>query len=373
MAGLYLHIPFCKQACHYCNFHFATSLKRKDPLLVAMHQELRQERSYLEEEVVETIYFGGGTPSVLSYDEIQALFDTIYNNYRLADKLEITLEANPDDLTREKINAFSRTPINRFSVGIQSFRDEDLTFMNRAHHAELSIQCIHALKDAGFSNLTIDLIYGTPGLSNLDWANNLEIAFELDIPHLSCYCLTVEPKTALHHFVQSGKVAPVDEILAIDQFKYLMNESAAKGYEHYEISNFAQPGYKAVHNSNYWNGKAFLGIGPSAHSYNGNSRRWNIANNAHYIKNITAGNEWFEQETLSGADQYNEYVMTRLRTSKGINFNQVSIDFQPHFQNQVRQFVESKEVVVDGDQFKLTQKGKLMADHIASELFFLED
>jgi len=373
MAGIYIHIPFCKQACHYCNFHFSTSLKYKGDLLQALMQELELQRNYLPTPKLETIYLGGGTPSLLTGDELQQLFDTIHQFYEIETDAEITLEANPDDLTDTKIQEFRTTPINRFSIGIQSFAEADLLFMNRAHNAQEALHCIQKVQDAGFDNLTVDLIYGTPTLSDEQWQQNIQQVIDLQVPHLSCYALTVEEKTALAHFVKIGKAPPVDEEQAARQFEQLMQKLQAHGYEHYEISNFAKPDRYARHNSNYWKGVPYLGIGPSAHSYDGKSRQWNVANNASYIKALQKNNVPFEREELTPEQQYDEYVMTALRTIWGVNLEKVrhfGPRFERYFLKNVQHFLLAGQVERQGDTFRLTEKGKLLADGIAMELFF---
>jgi len=289
LAGIYIHIPFCKQACYYCDFHFSTSLKRKEELLNAIKKELILRKDENNHEIVETIYFGGGTPSLLTIKELQLLINTVYDNYEVINNAEITLEANPDDLSLQKIKELSKSPINRLSIGIQSFFEDDLKFMNRAHTAEESKKCL-AEATRYFDNITIDLIYGVPNMTDEKWLENLKIAFEFDIPHISSYALTVEEKTALHSFIKSGKVPPVDEDLALQHFNILVSETEKQGFAHYEISNFGKPTYFSKHNTSYWLGEKYLGIGPSAHSFNGFERSWNVSNNAKYIKELQEGN-----------------------------------------------------------------------------------
>ncbi|NRB54026.1 MAG: radical SAM family heme chaperone HemW [Saprospiraceae bacterium] len=372
MAGIYIHIPFCKQACHYCNFHFSTSLKQKEPLLQALLTEIEQQKGYLEGEELESIYLGGGTPSLLSAKELDLLFQQIQRFHKVVDGAEITLEANPDDLSREKLQALRKTPINRLSIGIQSFLEEDLRFMNRAHSAMEAEACIDLALEEGFTALTVDLIYGTPTLSHAQWEQNLQKVFEKPIQHLSCYCLTVEPQTALDHFVKTGKAQPVDEEQAAHQFERLIEASKAAGFEQYEISNFARDGYYAVHNSNYWKGKKYLGIGPSAHSFNGKSRQWNIANNSKYIQALSAGELSFELEQLTVDQRYNEYVMTGLRTIWGCEISKI-YELSPkhalHFKHKVQTFMQAKNMEEIDGNYRLTEAGRLLADHIAMELF----
>ncbi len=372
MAGLYLHIPFCKQACHYCNFHFSTSLKQKDEMVQAILQELTLQKDYLKGATLDTIYFGGGTPSLLTQQDLLNIFEKINQVHPVASNAEITLEANPDDLSTEKLTELKNTPINRLSIGIQSFFEKDLTFMNRAHNATEAKNCIQNAQSIGFNNLTIDLIYGTPTTSNEMWQQNIQTALDFNIPHISCYCMTVEPNTALDHFVKKGKADPVDEEKAAQQFEMLMTDLKSAGYEHYEISNFAKSGWHARHNSNYWLGTDYLGIGPSAHSFNGKSRQWNVANNAQYIKALTAQETAFEVETLSKEQQYNEYILTALRTKWGCDLAKIENwgqAFKHHFEKISKSYLTNQLIQQKNNIFTLTDKGKLLADRIALELF----
>ena len=323
MAGIYIHIPFCRQACHYCDFHFSTSLKNRDELVQALHQEIRLRYAYLHNDIVETIYFGGGTPSLLSAIEISQLINTIDKNFQVNSNAEITLEANPDDLDINKLIALKQTPVNRLSIGLQSFFDEDLKWMNRAHSAAEADVCIKTAQDAGFHNLTVDLIYGYPLLTDEKWEYNLQKVFDAGVPHVSAYAMTVEPRTALASVISRGLQPAIDDSQSAGQFVYLMNEMAANRFEHYEISNFCQPGHYSRHNSSYWQGVNYLGIGPSAHSFNGDTRQWNIANNNMYIRSISGGIIPFESEVLSNTDQLNEYVMTSLRTIGGLDLQKL--------------------------------------------------
>ncbi len=372
MAGIYIHIPFCRQACHYCNFHFSTYIKNKSELLLAIHQELKQRKGYLQGQLIETIYFGGGTPSLLSAGEINEIWEIITTHYHLKKKPEVTLEANPDDLDINYLKELRNTPVNRLSIGIQSFFDPDLLFMNRAHNAGHARTCIQTAQDTGFNNLSIDLIYGTPTTSHSNWIKNIQTAFDFDIPHISCYSLTVEPRTALAHFINKGKVKGLDEIHSIEQFEILLEQIEDQGYEQYEISNFCQPSEYAIHNTNYWKGKHYLGAGPAAHSFNGHSRQWNIARNPKYIRALKAGNAYWETEELTTENQHNEYIMTSLRTKWGINVNQL-MKWGP---GNPESFVKLAETYInDGlmelrdTNYVLTSKGKLLADTIISNFF----
>jgi oxygen-independent coproporphyrinogen III oxidase len=375
LAGIYIHIPFCKKACYYCNFHFSTSFRQKDALLDAILKEIDVQRDYLKNAPIETIYFGGGTPSVLTTHELDKIFKKINQHFSLVENAEITLEANPDDLNQEYLQDLKKyTPINRLSIGIQSFSEEDLLFMNRAHNAIEARACIEYAQDVGYDNLTIDLIYGSPTTSHEQWLKNLKIVFDYDIPHISCYALTVEEGTALHTHVKKGKTQPVDEEKSAQQFEVLMREMAHSNYIHYEISNFAQPDCFAQHNSNYWHGIPYLGIGPSAHSFDGSSRQWNVAHNTQYIKCLTENVLPFEKEELTATQRYNEYVMTSLRTVWGCDpthiHKQFGKKYLTHFNQHIVQFVQNETVVTDGKKYNLSNSGKLFADKIAMELFF---
>ncbi|MGZ3778885.1 MAG: radical SAM family heme chaperone HemW, partial [Mucilaginibacter sp.] len=324
MAGIYLHIPFCKKACHYCDFHFSTSLTYRDELIGALLHEIKLQKTYLDSENIETIYFGGGTPSLLSGEEINTIIDTITTIHTVTAGAEITLEANPDDLDTEKLKALRQTPVNRFSIGIQSFFDDDLAWMNRAHRSNEAESSIKRAQDAGFDNITVDLIYGYPLLTDQKWKTNLDKVFDLQVPHVSAYSMTVEPRTALAAFIKKKNQPPMNEEQSAEQFMQLMDAMISHGFEHYEISNFCKPGHYSRHNTNYWKGVKYLGIGPSAHSYNGETRQWNIANNAKYIQSLTTGIIPAEKEILSESNRLNEYIMTSLRTIWGLEINKLN-------------------------------------------------
>jgi len=376
-AGIYLHIPFCKQACVYCNFHFSTSLKYKEDVMQAMLRELEMQREYLQGTEVETVYFGGGTPSLLSADEINRLFDAILKYYPVKELKECTLEANPDDLDKHYLQSLRSTPVNRFSIGVQSFREEDLRYMNRAHNAQQADYAIKAAQDAGFDNLSIDLIYGTPGLTDAAWKSNVSKVKEMGIPHFSSYALTVEDKTALQYAVAHKKAQPVDPEQAAGQFEILMEQAATMGYEHYEISNLATGGKYAIHNTNYWRGNHYLGIGPSAHSFNGTARRWNVANNGLYAKGVLQDHKLnYEEEQLSPIAHLNEYIMTSLRTMWGCDLDKITQEWDSvcakEVENGSHLFQEKKWLAQNGRKLLLTNAGKLFADKIAAELFVSE-
>lgn len=376
MAGIYVHIPFCKQACTYCNFHFSTSIKLKNDLVQALIAEIALQRDYLKGEKIDTIYFGGGTPSLLSAEEINLLTDEISNYFDIQDSLEFTLEANPDDLKQVYINSLKSTSVNRLSIGVQSFFDHDLTYMNRAHNEQEADYAIKAAQDAGFENLTIDLIYGTPGLTDKNWIHNLTYMNQLGIPHFSSYALTVEEGTALDHQIRTKKSAPVDVEQSAHQFEILMDKAEELGYEHYEISNLAKEGHRAIHNTNYWLGVPYLGIGPSAHSFDGTNRRWNVAHNPQYIKSILAEQTVpFEEEYLTDTQRLNEYLMTALRTVWGIDKERVSMnwgsDTLKAINTALQPYIDNGHVTTSDNSISLNKSGKLIADKIASDLFLV--
>lgn len=372
MAGIYLHIPFCKQACHYCNFHFSTSLAHKDAMVQAIVKELSLQIDYLPEKKLGSIYFGGGTPSLLNRSDFEQIFKALDHQFEITADAEITLEANPDDLDAEKVQLLRDLPINRLSIGIQSFFDEDLQWMNRAHKASEARQAIELSQAAGFDNITIDLIYGSPTTSDAVWEKNLELFRAYQLKHLSSYALTVESGTALGKWVETKKIAPMDESRAARQFEILQERTKSWGMEQYEISNFAHPGNYARHNLNYWRGVAYLGIGPSAHSFNGQSRQWNIANNAKYIKAIAANEVPTEKETLSSTDQFNEYIMVSLRTQWGISREKIKTfeaKYLAHFDEQIKGLINEK-IKRQDQQYILLPEHRFFADGIASDLFY---
>lgn len=374
MAGIYVHIPFCKQACHYCDFHFSTSLKRKTDMIQAIADELLMRKSEITE-TIETIYFGGGTPSLLTTNEIQFLIDTIYKNYKVIKSPEITLEANPDDLSEEKIVELSKSPINRLSIGIQSFFDEDLKFMNRAHSASESNKSL-SVASRHFENITIDLIYGVPNMTLGKWKENLKIAFDFGINHVSSYALTVEPKTALDVFIKNGKYPPLDEQLAANHFEILVEEMKKNGFIHYEISNFGKPDFFSKHNTSYWQGKQYLGVGPSAHSFKWNQRSWNVSNNAKYIQSIQDKTLPSEVEVLSVIDQFNEYIMTGLRTVWGVSLEKVEKEYgetyKIHLINGIESYLRMGLLKIQENWIITTEKGKFLVDGISAELFMVD-
>ncbi|MHA7832475.1 MAG: radical SAM family heme chaperone HemW [Flagellimonas sp.] len=373
MSGIYIHIPFCKQACHYCDFHFSTQLGKKEAMVSAIAKELELRESEVDDEV-ETIYFGGGTPSVLTLEEMERLIQAVYNNYKVIDDPEITLEANPDDLSSNRIIQLSKSPINRLSIGIQSFFDEDLKLMNRAHNAGEAAQCIQVATQY-FDNITIDLIYGIPGMDNERWKSNIQKALDFGLPHISSYALTVEPRTALKKFIEKELIPDVDDEQAQEQFHILVDMLEAQGFVNYEISNFGKPDFFSKNNTAYWLGKTYLGVGPSAHSFDGKHRSWNIRNNPTYIKKINEGELPSEIETLSKTDRYNEYVMTGLRTIWGVDLDRIASEFGANYLKYINQqaakFLEQDFLVIADGKLLTTKKGKFLADGIASDLFMV--
>jgi len=376
VSGIYIHIPFCKKACHYCDFHFSTSLKYADEMVEAICKEIKMKKNRISGQVG-SIYFGGGTPSILSQPALQKIFDAINQTFSVDANAEITIETNPDDLTTQKLKVLKQLPVNRFSVGIQSFFSEDLIWMNRAHNAEEAEDCIKRSQDAGFENLTLDLIYGYPLLTDAKWINNISKAIDLRVPHISAYALTVEPRTALAHAIKNKKQTPVNDNQSAAQFVILMDKLVEVGFEHYEISNFAKPGCYAVHNTNYWKGVNYIGIGPSAHGFDGQNRFMNPANNSLYIEKLESNKLPEIVEELSLNDRFNEYLMTSLRTMWGADLQKIKADFGKDFleetQHNLRGFEDKDWLVIEENNIKLSQNGKLFADHIASELFIIND
>ncbi|MFM7672141.1 MAG: radical SAM family heme chaperone HemW [Bacteroidota bacterium] len=371
MAGLYLHIPFCKQACHYCNFHFATSLQQKPELLDAMQLELNGRASQWKDQTFETIYFGGGTPSLLDTSDIQALLGTIHQQYTVHPDPEITLEANPDDIDTDTLDKWKQLGINRLSLGIQSFSESDLRWMNRAHNAEQAKRSLRSAIEY-FPNLTADLIYGTPGLTNEQWLQHIDTLIQLGVPHISGYALTIEPKTPLEKQIRLKQKPTTDPDQQAQQFRLLIDRLRQAGFEHYEISNFAKPGYRSRHNSSYWKGIPYLGIGPSAHSFQPPVRSWQIANNRQYIERMRNEQWSFETESLTPAQQVNERIMISLRTQEGLSLAQIPTAIQEQWTPLLNQYVAQQWILLSTDNIQLTDAGKLHADGIAAALFVEE-
>jgi len=374
MAGIYIHVPFCRKACHYCNFHFSVSLKSKNDFIAALLKEMGLQQNYLQQEAITSIYLGGGTPSLLEADELQQIFRRLRALFTIAPDAEITLEANPDDISPVKLQAWKAVGINRLSIGIQSFFERDLVWMNRAHNAVQARHCIVLAQEAGFGNLSIDLIYGTPVLTDEQWQENVSTAIAFNIPHLSCYALTVEPGTALQKMIIQHKKEDTDTEKQARHFLLLMDWLQQADYEHYEISNFARPGSRSRHNSSYWAGKKYLGLGPSAHSFNGSSRQWNIANNGLYIQSVEKNILPFEEEILTDTQRLNEYIMTSLRTQEGIDLNYTALTFGENARQQLQtnssKFIATEKLQLNREALQLTKEGKLFADGIAADLFF---
>lgn len=374
MAGIYIHIPFCKQACHYCDFHFSTSLKHKTHLVKSINKELILRKSELKSEFIETIYFGGGTPSLLSPDEIRSILKTIFNDFEVVLNPEITFEVNPDDIDENYLKVIKKLGVNRLSIGIQSFFTHDLNLMNRSHDA-LQAEQVLELVSKYFKNFSVDLIYGTPGLTNEMWIKNIDTVLKYNTPHISSYALTIEKDTALSHFINKGIVKPVSDEQSQEQFQILVNKLIDVGFIHYELSNFGKPNKFSKNNSSYWNGGLYLGIGPSAHSYNGKTRSWNIANNLKYISSISKGILPSDVEVLTKIDRYNERIMTGLRTMWGVSFIQIEKDFGEDYlvylKNRSKSFIRKGLLVIDAGALIATSKGKFLVDGIASDLFKL--
>ena len=370
MAGIYIHIPFCKQACHYCNFHFSTSIDDKPRMVDAICQEITLKKNIIDEEI-QTIYFGGGTPSLLSATDIENIFTAIYSHYQITDQVEVTFETNPDDVSDDFIAILMNSPINRLSMGIQSFHQVDLEYMNRAHTAHEGQLALERCAKAGIDNISADLIYGVPTLSDEAWLENIHIMHEAGVQHTSCYQLTVEEKTPLAAFIERGsRISPSDET-AVRQFYMLLDAMARLGYEAYEISNYSKPGFRSKHNSAYWTGAPYIGIGPSAHSFNNGQRLWNTVVNNRYMEEIEAGQIPEASEILSQADQYNEFVLTRLRTIEGIPIKYISTNFQEfrdHFINALSAPIDDKLIQQEEDHIRLTREGKVWADAVSAGL-----
>lgn len=374
MAGLYIHIPFCKKACHYCNFHFSTNQKHKYEFLQALCKELQQRATELKNTTVSSIYFGGGTPSLLTSEDLNLIFKTIGTYYKIAPSAEITLEANPDDLKNSKIKMLSETQINRLSIGVQSFFEEDLQLMNRAHNANEAVESLKIARQY-FDNISIDLMYGMPQMSVERWRENLKVALGLGIKHMSCYALTVEPKTALEHFIKTSKHPPMNDALAASHFQVLIEDTQKAGLTHYEVCSFGTPEYFSQHNTSYWLGKPYLGVGPSAHSFDGKKRSWNVSNNTTYIKTLAKNQLPLTEEILTPENRFNEYLMTGLRTMWGVSLRNIDKNYGSEFKTQLlenaQKHLNSKMLILENDVLKTTNKGKFLCDGIASDLFIL--
>ena len=375
MAGIYIHIPWCRKVCIYCDFHFSVSMRNKEALIECMGKEIELQKNYLANETVESIYFGGGTPSVLSSAELSGLLDRIKELFDLSDNTEITLEANPDDMSVEYLKELRSLGVNRLSIGIQSFFDDDLQWMNRRHNREISIGSVKNSRQAGFDNISIDLIYGIPGMDSAKWLENLKIAFQSKLEHISAYHLTLENKTVYAHRIKKGLMQEPDEAAGLEHFEMLMDMAGEHGYLHYEISNFSLPGFISRHNTSYWLQKPYLGIGPSANSYNRKSRQWNVRNNSEYIREINKGIIPCGYEELNQNDHYNEYILTSLRTSGGTDSRKIKQDFgqvyHNHFLKESQSLLNEGKIEKQGDRIVLSRRGKFFADGIISGLFMV--
>ncbi|MDB4075781.1 MAG: radical SAM family heme chaperone HemW [Crocinitomicaceae bacterium] len=375
MAGIYIHIPFCKQKCTYCDFHFSTTFEEyRQKMIESIANEFVERKDYLENKGINTIYFGGGTPSLLDQNELQIIINAIYQNFDVDEGIEISLEANPDDITDEKLEDWTAVGINRLSIGLQSFKTEDLEWMNRAHTVDEALTCVRKAQEAGISNLTVDLIYGLPNLSLDEWKSHIQQVLDFGVPHISAYCLTVEENTALNNLVNKGKMTVADDDQQSDQFKLLVSLLEENGFDQYEISNFSKAGFESKHNSNYWKGEWYLGVGPSAHSFNGLSRAWNVANNRKYLAAIDKGENHLETEILSSENQFNEYLLTGLRTAYGVDLQKLKkiAPLNNLFTVNCATFINEGWMVSTNNVLILTKEGRLKADYIASELFSVD-
>lgn len=375
MAGIYIHIPYCKKKCIYCDFYFKIKADDMHDMINCIIKELVSRKNYLKSSSVKTIYFGGGTPSVLTKHDTNTILKTIYDNYKVCKKLEITLEANPDDLNRKKIADFFNIGINRLSIGVQSFKDDDLIFLNRNHSREDAIRSIKIAQEIGYKNISVDLMYGLPKQSLKDWEDNLNLLFDLNIQHLSAYMLTLEKKTKLFEYVKKNKVKMIDDLTIINQYYRLLSIAKKNNFVQYEISNFAKNNTLSKHNTSYWQNKLFLGVGPSAHSFDYTSRRWNIASNKKYIEKLNNNNIYFEEEVLTIRQKFNEYILTNLRTKWGINISTIKSRFGGkyawHTKKMIHKWSQKKYIKKNNDIIILTDEGSVFADKIISDLFLV--
>lgn len=376
MAGIYIHVPFCKTRCIYCDFYTRTNMEQKTPYVSAICKELILRSDYIGEESISTIYFGGGTPSQLSETDFKIIFKYIYETFTVEDNAEITLEANPDDLNSKYLDILKQVGFNRLSMGVQSFDDEQLQFLNRRHSAQKAIDIVRTSQQSGFSNISIDLMYGLPGLTLDLWNKTLDIAIDLNIQHISSYHLIYEQGTKLYRLLQKGDIKSVDEELSVQMFTTLIKRLQEKNFIHYEISNFGQEGYFSRHNSSYWLGATYLGLGPSAHSYNGQNRCWNISSISKYIQGIEENNPHLEIEDLDIRTRYNDFILTGMRTMWGINRNELQIQFGSKYSNycdlNIERHLKSGDAVLDRDNYKISSKGIFVSDSIMSDLMYID-
>lgn len=374
MAGIYIHIPFCKQACSYCDFHFSTSLKYKDDIINGILQEIEIRSPKWQDLTFDTIYFGGGTPSIVDVSDLEKILQKLHQKFKIDSQAEITLEGNPDDFTVKKTKVFQQFGVNRLSIGIQSFHQEDLTKLNRSHNALQAEHAIKTAQDIGFSNITIDLIYGIPGLTDDKWVQNIQKVLEFKIPHISAYALTVEKKTALAYQISEGIIPPVSQTQSAAQFEILRKALVDNDFLHYEISNFGKVNYISKHNSNYWKNVPYIGLGPGAHSYDGTHRRWNIANNIKYLRNLNK-NTFYEQETLYKKDIYNELLMTGLRTIWGVDLNKIALlgtEYTQYLQMQTQKYIQENKLYIADNHLIANYKDWFMIEGIISDLFWVQ-
>lgn len=372
MAGIYIHIPFCKQKCTYCDFHFSTTFHSyRSRMIGTILKEIELRKDYLNKASIETIYFGGGTPSILTIEELEQILSAIHSNYDTSNLAEVTLEANPDDITTNQVQEWKEIGVNRLSIGLQSFKESDLEWMNRAHNVEESYTCIKSAIEGGITNLTVDLMYGLPDLSNEEWKNHIQTVVDMGVQHVSAYCLTIEEGTVLDKFVENGKIVPPTDDLQAEQFLLLVDTLEQNGIMQYEISNFGKEGFESKHNSNYWKGTHYLGIGPSAHSFDGKSRSWNVANNQKYMQQIEAGEDWNETEILSKNDLFNELILTGLRTVDGVDLAHINsiLPIESTTNNQIEQYCAEGLMEKVTNKIRLTKVGRLQADRIAADMF----
>lgn len=376
MAGIYIHVPFCKTRCIYCDFYTRTNMEQKMPYVSAICKELALRSDYVGEEPISTIYFGGGTPSQLSETDFKSIFKNIYEIFAVENDAEITLEANPDDLNSKYLDMLRQIGFNRLSMGVQSFDDEQLQFLNRRHSAQKAIDIVRASQQSGFSNISIDLMYGLPGLTLDLWNKTLDTAIDLNIQHISSYHLIYEQGTKLYRLLQKGDIKSVDEELSVQMFTTLIKRLQEINFIHYEISNFGKEGYFSRHNSSYWLGAKYLGLGPSAHSYNGLNRCWNISSISKYIQGISENNPNLEIEDLDVRTQYNDFILTGMRTMWGINRNDLQKEFGLKYTNycdvNIARHLKSGDVLLDGHNYKISSKGIFVSDSIMSDLMYID-
>lgn len=377
MAGIYIHIPFCKTKCHYCDFYKSTDFASRPDFLSALKLEIQSRKHELSDEKIESIYFGGGTPSVLKVSEISAILEQVFNNYPVAEDVEITMECNPDDLSAAFLTELRKSPVNRLSIGTQSFNDQDLKSMNRRHNGNQAIAAVRLAQESGFSNISIDLIYGLPNQTLEQWKLNVEQAIQLNVSHISAYHLTYHEGTVFYDYLKTGKIKELPDELSFDQFKFLKAELENAGFEHYEISNFAKSGLYSRHNRAYWQRKSYLGFGPSAHSFDLKTRRWNVSSLRKYLQAFEQKTPYWENEILTEQDKYNDYVITSLRTIWGISDQYLAEHFQArfhdHFKQEAEKFIASRHLTFDDGAYKLNREGLFISDKIMEQLLYVED